>query len=390
LTAFFTELPGMVGGSLAGVLVDRWNRKRVLIAADVGQAAGSLLLLFSFQSGEFQLWHLYAVALAQGAFAMLQAPAESATVTLLVPEQHRERANGIQALAFPLAGMVAPAVVGLMYAPLGVGGIITVDLLTFAAAALIVAVLPIPQPAISAEGAATRGGILREWRGGLRFVGQRPPLLALVGFLSLANFLWNGPLELRIPYFIALTGSEQQMGVGVAAASLGAFAGGALVATAGGYRPRMRLLLIGLVVNGVMIVMFGLVRGLPALGAVIFLLMLPLPVIGALFSSIVQVKTPPDLQGRVFAVQGQLALLGSTTSFLLVGPLVDRVLEPMVGGEAWAAFAPVLGSTPGAGMRLLYVMTGITLLAATGLTFAWPRMRKLEMELSDHAPRLAD
>jgi MFS family permease len=62
LTSFFTELPGMLGGSLAGVLVDRWNRKLVLILADAGQGIGSLLLLVSFQSGAFQLWHLYAVA----------------------------------------------------------------------------------------------------------------------------------------------------------------------------------------------------------------------------------------------------------------------------------------------------------------------------------------
>jgi MFS family permease len=390
LTAFFTELPGMLGGSLAGVLVDRWNRKRVLILADVGQAVGSLLLLLSFQSGGFQLWHLYGVALAQGTFAMLQGPAESATVTLLVPEQHRERANGVQSLAFPLAGIVAPALVGLMYAPLGVGGIIAVDLVTFLAAALVVAVLKIPQPAPSPEGEAARGGLLREWRGGLQFIRQRPALLVLVLFLTLANFLWNGPLELQIPYFIALTGSEQQMGVGVALASLGAFAGGALVVVLGGYRPRMRLMLLCLLVNGSMIVAFGLAHGLLALGTTIFLVMVPLPMIGALFNSIVQVKTPPDMQGRVFAVQGQLALLGSTTSFLLIGPLVDRVLEPAVGGPGWAGLAPLLGSADGAGMRLLYVATGLILLAATALTFAQRRLRRLEIELSDYAPRLAD
>ena len=91
LIAFFTELPGMIGGSLAGVLVDRWDRKRVLILADLGQAAGSLLLILSFTSGAFQLWHLYAVALLQGIFATFQGPAESATVTLLIPEGHRPR-----------------------------------------------------------------------------------------------------------------------------------------------------------------------------------------------------------------------------------------------------------------------------------------------------------
>jgi hypothetical protein len=248
-----------------------------------------------------------------------------------------------------------------------------------------VATLRIPQPAASKEGAAAAGGLLAEWRGGMRFVWERPPLLALVLFLTLANFLWNGPLDLQVPYFIALTGSERQMGAGVALASLGAFAGGALVALLGGYRPRMRLLLISLVINGLMFLALALARGLPALGAASFLLMLPLPIIGALFSSLVQVKTPPDVQGRVFAVQGQLALLGSTTSFLLVGPLVDRVLVPLAAGSAWATLAPWLGVGAGGAMRLLYLATGVILLVATALTFARREVRRLEATLPDYA-----
>ncbi len=383
LTAFFTELPGMLGGSLAGVLVDRWNRKRVLILADVGQAVGSGLLLASILSGAFQLWHLYVAALVQGAFVTLQGPAESATITLLVPERHRERANGVQELAFPLAGVVAPALAGLVYAGLGVAGVIAVDLVTFAAAALVVAALRIPQPPPSAEGQAGRGSFAAEWRGGLRFLRQRRALLALVVYLTFANFMWNGPLELMIPYFLTLTGSEQQMGAGVALASLGAAAGAGLMAVLGGYRPRMRLLLAGLLVNAVMILAFGVARGLPALSASIFLLMLPLPMSNALCRSIVQVKTPPDMQGRVFAVQSQLALLGSTTSFLLVGPLMDRVLTPFAEGPGWAGLAPWLGAGAGGAMRLLYLATGVILLAATGVTFARREVRRLEVELPD-------
>jgi MFS family permease len=90
LTSFFAELPGMVGGGLAGVLVDRWNRRLVMILADAGQALGSLFLLWSFFTGSFQIWHLYLVSLVQGVFATLQAPAQNAVVTVLVPEAQRE------------------------------------------------------------------------------------------------------------------------------------------------------------------------------------------------------------------------------------------------------------------------------------------------------------
>lgn len=112
LAVFFAELPGMLAGSVAGVLVDRWDRRRVLMLSDAGQAAGTLLLLASFLSGRFELWHLYAVSLLQGCFAILQGPARDAATTLLVPKAQRERANGIQQMSFPLAGVVAPVLAG--------------------------------------------------------------------------------------------------------------------------------------------------------------------------------------------------------------------------------------------------------------------------------------
>jgi MFS family permease len=384
LAAFFTELPGMLAGSLAGVLVDRWDRKRVLILADIGQALGSLLLLASFLSGLFQLWHLYAVALLQGSFSTLQGPAESATLTLLVPERHRERANGIQELAFPLAGILAPVLTGLVYVVVGVTGVIALDLATFLIAALVLATLVIPRPPATAEGSAARGGLLAELRGGARFYAQRRPLLGLVLYLTFINFMLNGPLELAIPYFIALTGSEGQMGVGLGLMSLGALAGGGLVALIGGYRPRLRLLLAGMVFNGLMFLAFGMARSLPLLSLSVFLLMVPLPAGNALFRSLLQVKTPPDMQGRVFAVQQQLALLGSTTSFLLTGFVVDRWLEPLVATSAWRWFAPWLGTGPGTGIGLLLVATGLLILAGTLLAFSWRPLRRLESDLPDY------
>jgi DHA3 family macrolide efflux protein-like MFS transporter len=384
LTAFFNELPGMLGGGLAGVLVDRWNRKTIMLLADLGQALGSLLLFVSFVSGAFQLWHLYTVALIQGIFATLQGPAERATVTLLIPDEHRERANGIMQLAFPLASILAPVLTGLIYAGVGVTGVIAVDLATFVVAALVVLALTIPRPAASAEGQAGQGHLLGELRGGLRFLRQRPPLLLFLLYLTFINFLLNGPLDLNIPYLFALTGSEAQVGFGLGAASAGALAGAALITVIGRVRPRLRLMLAGALLTGLMFLVLGLARTLPLVSVALFLLILPLPANGALFISFLQVKTPPDLQGRVFALESQLALLGSTVSFLLIGPLVDRVIQPLVGTPAWLRVAPLVGSGPEAGIGLLLVVTGVLYLAASLLVFSLPSVRHMEAALPDY------
>jgi hypothetical protein len=311
------------------------------------------------------------VAFLQGSFVALQGPAHSATLTLLVPDRLRDRANAITELAFPLAGVLATMVTGLLYASLGVTGVIAVDLATFPVGAGAALVLAIPQPPRTAEGQAHAGSVLGELRGGLLFLRQRRPLLVLLLGLAVLNFLWNGPLALDIPYFLAVTGSEALMGVALGLSSLGALAGAALLSVLPAWRPRLRLFLACLVLNGLMAIVYGLWRWWPAMLASLFLTLLPLPITNALLRSILQVKTPPDLQGRVFAVESQLALLGSTTSFLVVGPFVDRVLVPATG--------------PAAAMGLVAVLAGLGILAVTAVLFGLRRVRQLEAELPDYA-----
>lgn len=370
LTSFFNELPAMLGSSFAGVLVDRWNRKWVIIVADASQALGSLLLLVSFLSGGFQLWHLYAVAMVQGICAMFQEPAKSASTTLLVPEDHRERANAIQAMAFPLAGVAAPALTGVLYITLGIGGVILIDLLTFLVAVLVVFFIHIPQPQQSEEGRAAQGSLWQEWRGGLRYLRVRPALLGLVLYFTVINFLLNGPLGLSIPFVISVTGSEAMSGLILAAESLGGVAGTAILAIWGGTRPRIHTLMPAMLMVGLMFLFYGSARDPLALGISIFLLMLPLNG-WALYTALIQVKTPPDMQGRVFSIIGQLGYLGASLSFLLTGPLVDNVLEPRA-------------AAPGEGMGLLLVGTGVIILFLTLAVYALPAIRNLEARLPDY------
>jgi MFS family permease len=384
LVAFFNELPAMLFNSLAGVWVDRWDRRWVMMLADAGQALGSLLLMLSFLSGQFQLWHLYAVAFTQGLFAMFQEPAKNAVVTMLVPENQRDRANAVQGMAHPLAGVIAPALAGLLYAIIGLAGIVFIDLLTFFIAVLAVYRMHIPRPPESSESRAAAGHFWSELAGGFRYLQARPALLGLVLYFTAMNFLLNGPLDLSIPYLITITGSQGLTGFILAANSLGGFIGAALLAA---YSERIRIrthiIIPAMLMVGAMFLIHGTTRSPLLLAASIFLLIGGLQ-IWALFTSILQIKTPPDMQGRVFSIANQLGYLGATTSFLLVGPLVDRVVEPAVGKSGWASVAPLVGSQQGAGMGLVLVITGLIILALTSITFALPAVRRLEVQLPDY------
>ncbi|MCB0058092.1 MAG: hypothetical protein KDE45_13740, partial [Caldilineaceae bacterium] len=135
---------------------------------------------------------------------------------------------------------------------------------------------------------------------------------------------------------------------------------------------------------GLTFIVYGLARTPLLAGLALFLVMLPLPLGGALFASLLQTKTPPDIQGRVFAVYTQIGTLLTPFSFLLTAFLVDNVFEPAVGTAGWGAFAPLLGDAPGAGMSLLLVIVGGVIVAATLVVIALPGIRRLEHALPDY------
>ncbi|MCB0184042.1 MAG: MFS transporter [Caldilineaceae bacterium] len=377
LTVFFTELPGMLLGSVAGALVDRANRKWVLLLADGGLALCSLLLLAAILGGWFRVAVLYNVALLQGILAILQSPAKDASLALMIPADRRDRINGLQQMLFPFAGVVAPALAGLVYATGGIGAIFIADFVTFFIAAGAILVMVVPQPAVDKENGES-SNLLQDLRSGFRFVGAEVGLLVLLIYGMITNYLYNGSLELTVPYVVTITGSEVATGFIFMASSLGAFVGGGIIAARRTVRRRVTWILAGALLTSAMYVGYGLVRSPWLLAVTLFFLMVPLPMGGALITSLLQSRVPPALQGRIFALFGQLSFVGSTLSFLSIGPLVDRVLEPAVGQAGWQLVAPFVGLQAGAGMRLLMIATGLLLAVVTITVWSIPAVRNLD------------
>jgi len=274
---------------------------------------------------------------------------------------------------------------GFLYVWTGVTGVIVVDLVTFGIAVWVVSMVRIPQPPPSQLGLLGRGSLLGELGVAVKFLKERPRLLVYLLYAGFICFMLNGPLELTIPYLLQVSGDERLLGAVMGIMALGAFVGGLLVTLVGQVQPRIPYILASLALCGIMFLFYGTLRNGWVLGLVLFLLLLPLPVWGALEKSMLQVKIPADLQGRIFALYDQLALLASTSSFLLTGVLADRLLEPAVGQPGWQVVSVLVGDAPGAGIGLLQVVTGLLILTATGLMWFLPKIRRLEAFLPDYA-----
>lgn len=384
IAAFFAELPGMLGNSLTGFIADRLDRRRVIMLGDAGQALVTGLLMISFLTGSFQLWHLYLMMLFTGIFATIQGPASQAAITMLVPESQRDRANGIREIGFPLAGVIAPAIAAMLYSVVDVVGVMLVDLFTFSVAITVISRIHIPRPQQSDEDREAGGVWWREAIGGWRFLWQRPALFWTVVYISFIWFLINGPLATETPYILSITGSEQTLGILMSVMNFGAFAGAMTVAIVGKVRHRMWLIFGGMLLLGLAMIVYGTARTPVLLGITLALMFFPLPAVGALFATILQNKTPADLQGRVFGAYGQMGMLLTPFSFLITAALVDNVLEPAVGTPGWEVFAPLLGNAPGAGIGLMLVIVGGIIVATTLLVMLQPGIRQLETRLPDY------
>jgi DHA3 family macrolide efflux protein-like MFS transporter len=371
LVTFFSILPMIAGGGLAGALADRFDRRIMMLIANLGFVLSSSLLLLSFASDAFRLWHLYALSGVSALFAALQSAAFQASVVMLVPEAGRDRANALGQLTGPTARAVTPAVAGLLFAAIGVTGAIALDIATFLAAIAALFLVRIPRPAETDEGRTRRGSIWRQAFDGVRYLGARPALLALCGFGAVVNCLIFGVLVLGTPYVLARTDSEAMLGFVLSALNVGAVAGALTMSAWGGTRPRIHTVLIGRMIAGL------------SLAAIFFVFMFTRPMTDAATLSIYQAKIAPDLQGRVFAAIGQITTLLTPLACLVVGPLADDVFEPARRLPAWRAVAWMVGDGRGAGIGLMFVIGGALTSLLSLAVYASPVIRGVEAALPD-------
>jgi hypothetical protein len=248
----------------------------------------------------------------------------------------------------------------------------------------VVILVEIPQPVKGGPAGALAVSVLDDFKEGFQFLWQRKILLYLMIYAAVINFLLQGPITLSTPYIITLTGSEKTLGILLGMLNTGIVVGGAVMMIWGGTRPRIHGIMLGLLFRAFWLAVYGLVRTPPMLGVALFFIFFTNAIVDGSFMSVLQVKVPPNMQGRIFAMLFQMMYIANPLSLLLTGPLVDNVLEPAVGGPGWAAAAPLVGSQPGSGMGLLILVAGVLMFACTAVIYAWPRTRSIEADLADY------
>ena len=386
LVGFFAAVPQILTSPLAGALVDRWDRKLVMMLSDLAAGLSTLVVLFLFVGGRLQVWHLYASAAFTGAFQAFQFPAYSAAVTTMISKKQYGRASGMLSLVGSASNIIAPISAGILLGVIGIAGIMAFDVFTFLVAIGTLLLIHIPKLPSQEKGMEKRS-LFEDSLLGFRYIFDRPSLLGLLTVFLLINLILSFSFTLFAPMILARTGDNTLvLGSVQSAFGIGGVVGGLVMSAWGGPKRRVHGVLIGIALASLGTSFLGLGRGLIIWVPSAFAIMTVLPIVNGSSQAIWQSKIPPELQGRVFATRSLIAGVAAPLAMALTGPLADWVFEPAMkpGGGLASVFGWLVGTGPGAGMALIFVVMGV-LGAVTSLSgYAFKAVRNVEDIIPDH------
>ncbi len=354
-SSLIATLPRVLLSPFAGALVDRWNRKTVMIVADSLIALATLVLMFLFALGQESIWVVYFILLIRAAGSAFHSPAEQASVSLMVPKAHLARIAGLNQTLDGILTIVSPPLGALLVSLMPMQGILAIDVGTAIIAVSILVFITIPQPPrqlAQASGTAKKTSFRQDFREGWVYIVKWPGLLGVVLIAMAINFLIVPAFSL-IPLVVTQEyhGSALQLGLVDSLFGIGVIIGGLILSAWGGFKKRIATSLMGVIGMGLGILVFGLFPSswfYAALGGILIVGVMQVFANGPL-NAILQAAVDPDMQGRVFSLLTACAAAMSPLSLMVAGPVSDWLgvrTWYLIGGVACIFMAIAGASIP--------------------------------------------
>ncbi len=400
-------LPEVLLSPPAGAMADRWDRRRMLMAADAGAAATTAALAVLLACGALEVWHVYVITAVGSVFGTFHMAAYHSMMPLIMPQRHLGRANGLMQVA-DAVNIAAPLLAGTLLVTVGITGVVVIDLVTFLVTRAVMFAVRLP-PEVTRPGGVTgpdpgthvgtggvtgtgigtgtdagpgapRGDLLFGWR----HLRARPGLFRLVVLLAAYNLLFGMSGVLVQPLILSF-GSAAVLGALMFAGGAGVFAGGLVLSAWGGPKRRVRGVVAFAALGGALLALHSLAPSPWLIAVVAPAFLFTLPLVQGTAMTVLQLKTEPAALGRVLSTVRSLTQAATVLAYLLAGPLADRVLEPAMapGGALAGTLGGVIGTGPGRGIAAVFLVAGLSLLVLAPLLYLQPRLRGVETELPD-------
>jgi len=348
-------LPQAILGPFAGVLVDRWNRKRVMLFSDFGIALVTVVLAFLYFSGLVQVWHIYALMFIRSLGGAFHWTAMQASTSLMVPKEQIPRVAGLNQSVSGIASIVAPPIGAVLIEVLPIEYVLGIDVLTAVVAIVPLLFIPVPQPPRKLSGA---NSVLEDLHGGLSFVLKWRGLMIIM-VMSLVINLMISPAFSLLPLLVTtyFSGGALELAWIQSANGLGMIMGGLLLGVWEGFKSRVKTAFTALIIAGLCILGFSQTPPeiLMLAVAFIFLFGITNSIANSSFFAVLQTLVPPEYQGRVFTLAMAASTIAQPIGLSIAGPLSELL-----------------------GIRSWFILGGISFIIMSILAFTTSSVRKFE------------
>jgi DHA3 family macrolide efflux protein-like MFS transporter len=351
-------LPQVVLGPFVGALVDRWNRRRVMIVADSAIALLSAGLAYLFWVDRLQIWQVYIIMFARSLGGAFHWPAMQASTSLMVPKDHLARIGGMNSTLQGVLSIVTPPLGAFAMEIMPLYAIMAIDVVTAAFAIGPLSFIHIPQPErTAADAAGARPSLLGDVVDGFRYIWNWKGMFLVLMLATTINMMINPAMSL-LPMLVLrkFAGGALQLGWLNSAWGVGIIVGGLVLSAWGGLKRKVVTALLGLIGQGIGFLVVGLT---PASA-------LWLGIVGLAFAGIMNVVcngpflalfqdvVAAEIQARVFTVIGSLTGLAVPVGLAIAGPVADRL-----GVQAWFIIGGTLCMVWGVAMFMTPVVMNI-------------------------------
>ncbi|MBQ6659884.1 MAG: amino acid adenylation domain-containing protein [Lachnospiraceae bacterium] len=374
---------GLVVAPFAGPIVDRFDRRKVMIISDCIAAVGTVLVATMLFFGEIQMWQVYLAAILSAFAGAFQQPAYLAAIAQIAPKRYLGHVNGVIQLGDSASRFLAPMLGGAMLALFDLKGVLLIDFSTFLISIITLSLVRFPNSMFRKREESFK----KELLGGWKYIAKRKSMRAMVIFFVVVNFFGYAAAFLEQPILRGFI-DKGGMGVVLAMNSIGMIIGAAIITVWGGFSRRAKGM-IGFVMPWGLAYMVFALRPSAWLAAVgMFGVGLSLSILNAHWQILIQTKVGMELQGRVFSINVMLVSLLSPFSVLLAQGLSDVYFKdlPNKTGAAADFVTSVLGSDPARGMALLCLLFGLCMFICGILGMKWKTLLYMEDVLPDAVP----
>lgn len=383
LLIFFATFSVGCGALIAGPLVDRWDRRRVMMVSDAMAAFSTSVIAVMYFANMLELWHMYAAVCVNGVASAFSRPAMDASIPLLVPKDGLTQASGLSQMTGAVEMILSSAVAGFIVGTFGLGVVFIIDFVTFGINIFLVMRSAIPQPQRDAARQASTN-IWQDFIVGINYMRLRPLLLYLLGLFSITMFLLPGVAYSLITPLVLTFATEEVLGLIMSGFGMGSLVGGMMIALWGNRR-RMSGILVGMTTAGLAAVLISLQENALLIGVGMFITGISFVFIMGLSRVIWQMKVASDVLGRIFSLQLAVGVGAQSIGALVAGALADRIFEPLLmsDGALGTSLGALIGTGEGRGMAFMFMLMGVIQLVIAGISLLMPSVRSLEDRLPD-------